>query len=92
MAELPGIYMDVSKNRGKPPKWMVNIVENPMNKWMIWGETPIFLEGHPYPSKIEWDLIPTDCYWGDCYWVGGRPKVYIILHWIRPETSEHSSQ
>ena len=27
-----------------PLKWMVKIVENPMNKWMIWGETPLFLE------------------------------------------------
>ena len=28
-----------------PPKWMVKImVPNPMNKWMIWGETPLFLE------------------------------------------------
>ena len=25
------------------PKWMVKIMENPMNKWMIWG-FPIFLE------------------------------------------------
>ncbi len=25
------------------PKWMVKIMENPMNKWMIWGvKTPIF--------------------------------------------------
>jgi len=31
--------MDVSKNRGTP-KWMVKIMENPMNKWMIWGENP----------------------------------------------------
>ena len=22
---------------GKTPKWMVKIMENPMNKWMIWG-------------------------------------------------------
>ena len=22
---------------GKPPKWMVKIMENPMNKWMDWG-------------------------------------------------------
>ena len=29
-------YMDVSKNRGTP-KWMMNIMETPMNKWMIWG-------------------------------------------------------
>ena len=29
-----------------PPKWMVKIMENPMNKWMIWGvNTPIF--GNP---------------------------------------------
>ena len=26
----------------KPPKWMVKIMENPMNKWTIWGGTPIF--------------------------------------------------
>ena len=30
------------------PKWMVKImVQNPMNKWMIWGETPLFLVQHP---------------------------------------------
>ena len=27
-----------------PPKWMVKIMENPMNKWMIWGVFPLFLE------------------------------------------------
>ena len=27
---------------GKPPKWMVKIMKNPMNKWMIWGFS------HPY--------------------------------------------
>ena len=37
-------YTDVSKNRGGPPKWMVKIMENPMNKLMIWGVFPIFLE------------------------------------------------
>ena len=27
-----------------PPKWMVDFMEKPMNKWMIWGvfPTPIF--------------------------------------------------
>ena len=37
------IYMDVSKNRGTW-KWMVKIMENPMNKWMIClgGFPPIF--------------------------------------------------
>ncbi len=28
-----------------PPKWMVKImVPNPIFEWMIWGETPLFLE------------------------------------------------
>ena len=35
-------YMGVSKNSGTP-KWMVKIMENPMNKWMIWG--------YPYSCK-----------------------------------------
>ena len=30
-----------SKNNGTP-KWMVKIMKNPMNKWMIWEPTPIF--------------------------------------------------
>ncbi len=34
--------MDVSKNRGGPPKWMVYFMENPMNKWMIWVYFPYF--------------------------------------------------
>ncbi len=33
-----------------PPKWMVKIRENPMNKWMIWGENPLFLVQHPCVS------------------------------------------
>ena len=36
-------HMGVSKNIGTP-KWIVYFMENPMNKWMIWGETPLFLE------------------------------------------------
>ncbi len=40
------IEMGVSKNRGGPPKWMV-YKEKTLFKWMIWGETPLFLEGHP---------------------------------------------
>ena len=33
-----------------PPKWMVKIMENPMNKWMIWGEKTLFLVQHPNPN------------------------------------------
>ena len=42
------VYMGVSKNNGTP-KWMVKIMEIPMNKWMIWGgfTTPYFWK-HPY--------------------------------------------
>ena len=40
-----GIYGCWTKHRGIfPPKWMVKIMENPMNKWMIWGVFPLFLE------------------------------------------------
>ena len=45
--------MGVSKNSGKKTKWMVKIMENPMNKWMIWGVFPLFLEGHPYPNHFR---------------------------------------
>ena len=38
--------MDVSKNRGGPPEWMVKIMENPMNKWMICGYH--YFWKHPY--------------------------------------------
>ena len=41
----PFTNMGVSKNKGTP-KWMVKIMENPMNKWMIWGY-PYFWK-HPY--------------------------------------------
>ncbi len=37
----PAVNMGVSKNNGTS-KWMVKTMENPMNKWMIWGKTPYF--------------------------------------------------
>ena len=33
---------------GKPPKWMVKIMENPMNKWMIWRVEHHYFWKHPY--------------------------------------------
>ena len=39
LAKKINFKMDVSKNRGTP-KWMVKIMEIPINKWMIWGEKP----------------------------------------------------
>ena len=43
-------HLDMSKNRGiLPPKWMVKImVQNPMNKWMIWGYHSFWK--HPFVS------------------------------------------
>ena len=38
------IYMDVSKNRGTQNGWF--IMENPMNKWMIWFFSHIFGNTH----------------------------------------------
>ncbi len=40
-----------TKNRGKKkPKWMMKMMENPMNKWMIWGYH--YFWKHPYVSPI----------------------------------------
>ena len=41
------VFHGVSKNRREPPKWMVYFMENPMNKWMIWGEKPIIIGNNP---------------------------------------------
>ena len=48
-----GEYLDVSKNRGKTPKMDgKNFMENPMNKWMIWGVFPLCLVQHTFSSEI----------------------------------------
>ena len=56
--------MGVSKNSGTP-KWMGKIMENPMNKWMIWGvKPPLFLVQTPiyiykYPLNTIFKVFPT---------------------------------
>ena len=40
-----------------PPKWMVKIMEKPMNKWMIWGAHPYFWK-HPYSIYILSGILP----------------------------------
>ena len=40
----------------KPPKWMVKIMENPMNKWMIWGAHPYFWF-NTHLIKLEYYLV-----------------------------------
>ena len=51
---------------GKHPKWMVKIMENPTNKWMIRGENPLFLEKHPYDWRILEDHGTIE---GHSHWV-----------------------
>ncbi len=41
---------------GKPPKWMVKILENPMNKWMIWEFSHYFWK-HPHQTLLEARII-----------------------------------
>ena len=44
--------LDVSKNRGMfPPKWMVKIMEKPMNKWDDLGVFPYFWK-HPFTRNM----------------------------------------
>ena len=46
-------YMGVEpKIRGNTPKWMVKIMENPIQDGMIWGVFPLFLVKHPYPIWV----------------------------------------
>ncbi len=42
------------KIRGKPPKWMVKIMVPTLLKFMIWGETPLFLGWHPCVVLDSW--------------------------------------
>ena len=50
---LPQKHEGVSKNNGTP-KWMVYFMENPMNKWMIWGAHPYFWK---HPCVFGWKMM-----------------------------------
>ena len=54
------LYLDVSKNRGVSLQNGWFIMENPMNKWMIWGvshyfwfNTPFFSHGNCYRNQSD---------------------------------------
>ena len=70
--------MGVSKNSGTP-KWMVKIMENPIKKWMIWGENPPFKE----TSKC-WVVILRDL---NRPWKGAALSVGVIS-WMIPLDDE----
>ena len=53
--------MGVSKNKGKPPKWMVYVMENPIKMDDLGVKNPYFWK-HPYripPLKTNRNLIAT---------------------------------
>ena len=47
--------MAVFENSGTP-KWMVKIMENPLNPWMIWGYIPTIF-GNIYMDLTEADEL-----------------------------------
>ena len=53
------------KTGGKPPKWMVKIMENPMNKWMIWGAHLSMVMEPKYLAFRRWLYIPVIIWQGD---------------------------
>ena len=56
------LYGCQPKNRGKTPKWMVKIMENPIKHGMIWGVFPLFLGSTPMthdPWYQPWDILPS---------------------------------
>ena len=69
---------------GKPPKWMVKIMENPMNKWMIWGVFPLFLETPNWKLLFFHVLEATLNLWtpsafaGDRHWWITEPPFSLI--------------
>ena len=77
--------MDVEpKIRGTPPRWMVKIMENPMNKWMIWGyhlflETPMSTTFSCSTSAIRifkcWICSRNDRHLCSIYWTGHFTKI-----------------
>ena len=59
---LPGVEPKIER---KPPKRMVKIMENPMNKWMIWGAHPYFwFNTHVTDPVIFWGVIGWGLYYG----------------------------
>ena len=60
-----------SKNRGAvPPKWMVYFMENPMNKWMIWGYHYFW----KHPCWIWCDVLDVWAF-----------QVHLISYWLHSD-------
>ena len=86
-------YGCFQKIGGKPPKWMVKIMENPMKMDDLGGVFPLFSGCHPYkrpakwiseiwvaPTYLEWwMLVPATWVGWVGYWVG-HWKVWNTVH------------
>ena len=79
--------MGVSKNRGTP-KWMVKIMETPMNKWMIWGVIyPYFWFNTQYISidctsycyLTRWTIFPRPLATGRIFRLDSRQRFHHLL-------------
>ena len=63
---------------------MVKIRENPMNKWMIWGENPLFLEtlvGKNIPTRWAPTIVINGVTWAPGYsptYYRGYNSIYSI--------------
>ena len=82
---------------GVTPKWMMNIMENPMNKWMIWGVFTHYFWKHPNNNQHEDDCILQTFPYND----SGTPKsslqkknrvLVTALQWYHLPTPSHSWQ
>ena len=83
-------YMDVSKNRGKPPKWMVKIMETPIKMddlgIPLFSETPIstsimrpfsevsIISFFPFGSRYVGQPFPGKGQFFFCYRGYGKPR------------------
>ena len=70
------------KIRGKPPKWMVKIMENPIKMGWFGGTTsPLFLVQHPnkwYTSGMYYLTWVMTCYLLDTSRAVGFPRVFTM--------------
>ena len=68
-----------TKNRGGKtgtPKWMVKIMENPMNKWMIWGYH--YFWEHPFVEMFICFFRAAEGLW----WKGMYLEVDLLRCWF----------
>ena len=73
------IHMDVSKNRGTP-KWMVNIMKNPMNKWMIWGFAHIFGLIPIYLVVMGFARLHLQVHFLQLHLIQNHSRVLLVVH------------